>query len=53
MHTSYVFAIPMKEESTRNVVQASLSGMFSHKGVSLEILSDNRTELKNTVVDDA
>ena len=46
MYTSCVFAIPIKEKSTENIVQAYLSGIFDHKGGSIAILSDNGTELK-------
>ena len=53
MHMSYVFAIPMKEKSAENIVLAYLSGIFAHKGDSIAILSDNRTEFKNMVLDDA
>ena len=48
---SYVFAIPMKETSAENVVQAYLSGISAHKGGSISILSDNGREFKNTVLD--
>ena len=47
MYISYVFARPIKEKSTENVVQAYLSGIFTHKGSSISILSDNGTEFKN------
>ena len=46
MHTSYVFAIPVKEKLAENVVQTYLSGIFAHSGSSIAILSDNGTELK-------
>ena len=46
VHTSYIFAVPMKEKSVENVVQAYLSGILTHKGGSVAILSDNGTELK-------
>ena len=52
LHTSYVFAIQMKEKTTDNV-QSYLSGIFTHKGGSIAILSDNGTEFKNTVLNDA
>ena len=48
-----VFAIPMKEKSVENVVQAHLSGICAHKGGSIAILSDNGTGLKNTTLNDA
>ena len=53
MHTSYVFAIPMKEMSAENAVQAYLSGLFTHKGGSIAILNVNGTEFKNTVLNEA
>ena len=45
MHTSFVFAILMKEKSAENVVQAYLSGIFGHKRGSRAILSEDDTEL--------
>ena len=45
IHTSYVFAILMNEKSAENVVQAYLSGIFTHKGGSIAVLSDNGTDL--------
>ena len=53
MHISYVFAIPWKEKSADNVVQAYLSGIFTHKGGSIAILSANSTGLKNTALNKA
>ena len=55
MHTSCVFAIPMKEKSAENVVQAYLSGIFTHRGGTIAILSDSGTELKKnqTVLNEA
>ena len=53
MHTSYVFAVPMNEKSVGNILQAYLSGTFHHKGGSITILSNNRTELKCTVLNEA
>ena len=46
MHTSYVFAITMKEKSAENVEQAYLSGLFTQKGGSIATFSDNGTEWK-------
>ena len=43
----------MKEKSAENAVKAYLSGIFTHKGGSVEILSGNGTELKKAVLDDA
>ena len=47
--TSYVFAVPMKEKSADNVVQAYLSGILAHRGGSIAILSDSGTEFQNKV----
>ena len=46
LHTSYVFAVPMKEKSSENVVQAYLSGILAHKSESVKICSENGTEIK-------
>ena len=53
MHTPYVSAIPIKEKSAENVVQACLSGKFAIKEGSIAILSDNGKKLKNTFLTDA
>ena len=53
LHTSYVFTFLMKEKSAENVVQAYLSGILVHKGRSVAILSDNGTEFKNKVLNEA
>ena len=52
LHTSYVFAVPMKEKSAKNAIQAYLSGILAHKGGSVTILSDNGTEFKNKAVNE-
>ena len=52
MHTSYVFAIPMKEKSVKNVVPAYLSNILANKGGNIAILSNNRTEFKNTALNE-
>ena len=49
MHTSYAFTIPMKERSTKNVMQAYLSNIFAHKRASIGILGD----FKNTTLNEA
>ena len=41
-----MIAIPMKETSTYNVVQAYSSGILAHKGRCVVILSDNVTEFQ-------
>ena len=53
LHTSYVFTVLMKEKSAENVMQTYLSGIVSHKGGSVAILSDNEAEFKNKAVNAA
>ena len=50
LQTSYVLAVPMKTHLAENVVQAYLSGILTHKGQSVTILSDNGTEFKNKML---
>ena len=52
LHVSYVFVVPIMEKSAENVIQAYLSGILSHKGLSVAILSDNGTEFKNKVLNE-
>ena len=47
MHTSYVFCIPLKSKTAKEVVQAYLHHVNSMFGGSEKILSDNGTEFKN------
>ena len=47
LHTSYMFAVPIKDKSAENVVQAYLSGILTHNDGSVTILGDNGTEFKN------
>ena len=49
MYIFYVIYFTDKE----NAVQAQLSGIFTHKGGSIAILSDNGPKLKNAVFTDA
>ena len=49
---SYVFAVPIKERSAENVVQAYLSGILAHKGGTVAILSDDAIEFKNKVLNE-
>ena len=49
LYTSYVFTIPMKEKFAENVTQAYLSGILTHEGKGVAILSDSGTEIKNKV----
>ena len=44
LHISYLFAVPMKERSAENVIQAYLLGILAHKGGSVAILSNNGAE---------
>ena len=43
----------MKEKAAENVVQAHLSDILAHKGVSVAILSDNGTEFTNKALNEA
>ena len=52
LHTSYVFAVPMKENSAENVVQVYLFNILTHKGGSAAILSNNGTEFKNKMLNE-
>ena len=47
LHNPYVLTVPMKEKSVENIVQAYLSGIFSHKCGSVVILNNNGKEFKN------
>ena len=38
LHMSYMVAVPMKEKSAENVVQAYLSSILANKGGSVAIL---------------
>ena len=49
---SYMFAVPMKKKSAENVVQAYLSGIRTHKGGNVAILSNNHTEFKNKLLNE-
>ena len=53
LHTSYDFAIPMMEKAAENVVQTYLSGIQAHKGGSVAQLSNNGTEFRNKVLNEA
>ena len=52
LHTSYIFAVPMKEKSVENVVQAYLSNILAQKDGSMAILHDNGTEVKNKMLNE-
>ena len=53
IHTFYMFAIPVKEKSAENVIQAYLSALLAHRGGSVAILSHSGTEFKNKVLNQA
>ena len=53
LHTLYVFTVPIREKSDENVILAYLSGILAQKGGCVAILSDNGTEFKNKVVNEA
>ena len=53
MHMSYAFTILVRDKSAENVIQAYLSRIFAYKEGSIAILTDDGTELKNTVLTDA
>ena len=52
MHTSYVFPVPINEKLAENTVHVNLLGIFTDKGDSIAILSDNRADFKNTVLNE-
>ena len=52
-YTHYMFAVPMKEKSAENVIQAYSTGILAHKGGSVAILSDNGTEFKKIAINKA
>ena len=53
LHTSYMFAVPMKEKFAENVVQAYLYGILAHKVESVAILCDiSSTEFRNKVLNE-
>ena len=50
IHTSYVFAT---EKSAENIVEAYLSNIFVHRGVSIAILNDSGTRFISTTLKEA
>ena len=52
LYTSYMFAILMTVKSVENVIQTYLSGILSHKGGSIAILSNSGTQFKNKVLNE-
>ena len=49
MLTGYIFCIPLKTKTTKEVIQAYIDNIYSKFGGSMKILSDNGTELKNKI----
>ena len=52
LHMSDMLAIPMKEKSAQNVIQAYLFGILDHKGGNITMITDNGTECKNKVLNE-
>ena len=46
--TSYIIAVPIPNKTAESVVEAYLSGILSRTGASMVCLSDNRSELNNS-----
>ena len=53
LHTSYMLAFLMKDKSAQNVIQAYLSGVLAHKDTSAVIQSENSSDFKNKVLNEA
>ena len=49
MLMGYVFCVPLRMKTTKEVIQAYIDNVYSKFGGSLKILSDNSTEFKNKV----
>ena len=49
MLTGYVFCIPLKTKTTKEVLQAYINNVYSKFGGSIKILTDNGTEFKNKI----
>ena len=52
MHTRYVFCIPLKTKSPADVVKTYINKVYCQFGGSQKVLTDNRTEFKNKLMDD-
>ena len=52
MHTGYVFFILLKTKSAGDVVKAYIDKVYCQFGGSQKVLTDNRTEFKNKLMDD-
>ena len=53
MLMGYMFCVPLKTKTAEEVTQASIDNIYSKFGGSLKILSDNGTEFKNKVFEQA
>ena len=53
MLTGYVFCIPLKTKTTGEVLQAYIGQCVFQIGGSIKILSDNGTEFKNKIFEQA
>ena len=53
MLTGYVFCIPLKTKTAEEVLQAYIDNVYSKFGGSMKILSDNGTEFKNKIFEQA
>ena len=52
MHTGFVFCIPLKTKSAEDVVRAYIDKVYSQFGGSEKVLTDNRTEFKNKLINE-
>ena len=52
MHTSYVFCVPLKTKTAKEIVQAYLCQVYRKFGCSENILSDNGTEFENKLFEE-
>ena len=52
MHTGFVFCIPLKTKSAEDVVQAYIDRVYSQFRGSEKVLTDNRTEFKNKLINE-
>ena len=50
VHSSYIFAVSMKEKSAEDIVQAYLPNIPTHNGKSMAILSNYGKEFKNKML---
>ena len=52
MHTGYVFCILLKTKSAGDIVKAYINKVYCQFGGSQKVLTDNRMEFKNKLMDD-